>query len=120
MCFVSKLKSALKGGFFILYAHLGDVETAENDSEKQKNYRVIVAHFASREVNANTPRSPRYEVSQLINAQGPNATSEFGSATTSSSIISHPEGSVNMKNKKIPGASCRFNRKSQRFTYKHR
>jgi hypothetical protein len=36
MCFVSKLKSALKGGFFILYARLGDVETAENDSEKQK------------------------------------------------------------------------------------
>ena len=101
MCFVSKLKSALKGGFFILYARLGDVETAENDSEKQKNYRVIVAHFASREVNANTPRSPRYEVSQLINAQVPNATSEFGSATTSSSIISHPEGSVNRKNKKF-------------------
>jgi hypothetical protein len=45
MCFVSKLKSALKGGFFILYARLGDVETAENDSEKQKNYRVIVAHL---------------------------------------------------------------------------
>lgn len=41
------------------------------------------------------------EVSQLINAKSPDATSEFGSATTSGSIISHLDGSVNSKSKKF-------------------
>ena len=39
------------------------------------------------------------EVSQLINAKSPDATSEFGSATTSGSIISHLDGSVKSKSK---------------------
>jgi hypothetical protein len=44
------------------------------------------------------------EVSQLINAKSPDATSEFGSATTSSSIISLLDGSVNPQSKKCPSA----------------
>ena len=41
------------------------------------------------------------EVSQLINALSPDATSEFGSATTSSSIVSQKSDSVNPSDENI-------------------
>jgi hypothetical protein len=53
------------------------------DIEFNKKNRVTVAQFASKEAIANTPRSPRFEVSQLINTKSPDATSKFGSTTTS-------------------------------------